>query len=1627
MPHDVLPFRAPATLSTSLSAEIEADLRQLDSLALTLNSSPREPKATNNATLLDDADRVEPEDDSFPFTLHSGSREPKTPDNDSLLNKAVGVESEDDSSETSDEEDGGAKSFEVNAPPKPRKISEKKRADFAEFELWVEQNQSRLSKRKLVLDQDDSVRRMIQDFETKRIITSPRDYQLELFEIAKNQNTIAVLDTGSGKTLIAALLLRWTIHNEIEDRSQGHPKRIAFFLVDKVALVFQQHTVIDCNLDYPVAKLCGEILDSSPDKKDLWQKAFEENMAVVCTAAVLYDCLSRSYIRMDQINLLVFDEAHHTKKNHPYARIIKDFYLDAKEGGKRPRILGMTASPVDAQVDPRMAAAQLEALLHSQIATAADPATLQQTLCKPKEEIVVEYDRIPRDWETELHQALSPIIETHFLFKKPLEYARTAAADLGPWLADRYWQLFFGEEESIKLGSKTERTLLMESAVDEYRDRKVKEVQDGSRVVANHDFLRPTLDTTSLSSKVLQLVKYLRSQFAPSGSNCDNDRRCIVFVKQRTTAMLLADLVQQPEIKIPGLEVGILIGGGRSDTEFYNRKVGFRDQVRTVLKFKSGELNCIFATSVGEEGLDIPDCNVIIRFDLCDTLIQYIQSRGRARQEQSVYVHMVEKGNKKHRSKIIQNKMHEDTLRKFCSAMPEERKLTGNNLNMDYLLRKEKNQQQYTVPETGAKLNFKQSLITLATFVASLPHPPDVNLTPEYTVTVVSGGFQCEVLLPSTSPVKTAIGRVYSSKAVAKCSAAFEMCLALLRGKYLDKHLQTVFRKQVSAMRNARLAISSKKKGEYDMRIKPDIWSVRGVPTELHATALTLVNPGALGRASFPLLLLTRQPIAQIGLFALFFGTNSSSEVRCIPLPGTLKFNEDCSPEAIAAFTLKIFSDVFSKDYDATPAELPFFLAPTREAHDFDLPATKGIKYIIDWDTVKFVQKTERIEYGFDQEPDDFFTDKYVVDPWDGSRKFVLQRRCHHLKPTDTVPEGVVPPGHRAWRVSCQTHHILNYSISLWSRSRSRMTFRHEQPVVEAQLMPIRRNLLDDNIPDEDLQPKKCFLILEPLRISPLPVRVVAMAYNLPAIIHHIDSTLIALDACKLLGLDIRPDLALEAFTKDSDNSDEHDVEKINFQAGMGKNYERLEFLGDTFLKMATTISIYTQMPDKDECEYHVERMLMLCNRNLFNNAVEIKLEEYIRSASFNGRTWYPEGLTLTKGKRTNNNVKHALADKSIADVCEAVIGAAYLTAQNENSLDLAVQAVTAVVKDKNHSMKEYSDYYAAYKKPKWMLEPTNAIQVDMAERFRERLGYSFKSPRLLRCAFQHPTYPSIYEKLPSYQNLEFLGDSLLDMVCVDHLFRRFPGADPQWLTEHKMAMVSNQFLGCVAVELGFHKAITFCSPAIQNEIMEYVFKLEEALVEAKEQAVLAGKTEEQFSKDYWVHCAKPPKCLPDVLEAYLGAMFVDSEYDFGTVRAFFDRHILPYFEDIHLYDTFANKHPVTFLANLMQLRFHCSDWRLLVKDLNEGEDGEAALLGRGGAPQVVCAIRIHGQTVAHAVAESGRYSKIAAAKKAMNMLEDMDDEEFKGKYGCQCGEGKPSGNENVEQMDEALLHGTAI
>lgn len=100
--------------------------------------------------------------------------------------------------DASGSEDDGVKRWLVSEPRKPRKTSERKRADAAAFDIWLETNQKNLVVDGLpVPDDERSLAWLVKSDGSSNIIDSPFDYQVELFERAKLQNTIAVLGTGA--------------------------------------------------------------------------------------------------------------------------------------------------------------------------------------------------------------------------------------------------------------------------------------------------------------------------------------------------------------------------------------------------------------------------------------------------------------------------------------------------------------------------------------------------------------------------------------------------------------------------------------------------------------------------------------------------------------------------------------------------------------------------------------------------------------------------------------------------------------------------------------------------------------------------------------------------------------------------------------------------------------------------------------------------------------------------------------------------------------------------------------------------------------------------------------------------------------------------------------------------------------------------------------------------------------------------------------------------------------------------------------------------------------------------------------------------------------------------------------
>ena len=215
------------------------------------------------------------------------------------------------------------------------------------------------SQRERERKQEESIRNSLKN---AIVNGDPREYQRKIFEIAKTRNTIVNLGTGAGKTLIALLLIRevWSAQGKVKEeqldnidhqsdansestKNENHKKQ-TLFMVPSVALAIQQGLTLRANLPHlHVQTACYTSASSRRARATLGTCD-----VIVTTHGVIQDLLMHygDTFRMDRFNLVVIDECHYAGSgNHSYRHLMNKFYHSLEEQ-KRPRVLGLTASPL---------------------------------------------------------------------------------------------------------------------------------------------------------------------------------------------------------------------------------------------------------------------------------------------------------------------------------------------------------------------------------------------------------------------------------------------------------------------------------------------------------------------------------------------------------------------------------------------------------------------------------------------------------------------------------------------------------------------------------------------------------------------------------------------------------------------------------------------------------------------------------------------------------------------------------------------------------------------------------------------------------------------------------------------------------------------------------------------------------------------------------------------------------------------------------------------------------------------------------------------------------------------------------------------------------------------------------
>ncbi len=452
------------------------------------------------------------------------------------------------------------------------------------------------------------------------IKTSPRDYQKKIFETAKNNNTLVVLPTGLGKTLISLLLS--------VERKYLFPQSKILFLAPTRPLIEQHYNYFKENLPELFADLqifTGAI--QAKKRREIWQTS----EIIFSTPQCIANDIKSGLYNLNEVSLLIIDEAHRCLKNYDYTNVVKYY----NEQSQNSRILGLTASPGHEMEKIKQICTHLkieEIELRSRDSEDVKPYLQELEFEKievpfPKEFLEIKI-LLKRIYDSKVEQ----LKKRNLIFgpANKITLLKTQAR-LASQASPSNFNALIGMSlcaQAIKISHAIElletQTLsglsdYLQGLVQQAKDKKTKGVQT---LVNSGEFqaalisLKHLLDNKIEHPKVEETAVLIENELKENKNN-----KTIIFTQFRDTAKVLLDrLSQNPQIK-----PAIFIGQAKKK----NMGLSQKEQKEVIDKFKSNEINTLIATSIAEEGLDIPEVNAVIFYEPIPSAIRKIQRSGR--------------------------------------------------------------------------------------------------------------------------------------------------------------------------------------------------------------------------------------------------------------------------------------------------------------------------------------------------------------------------------------------------------------------------------------------------------------------------------------------------------------------------------------------------------------------------------------------------------------------------------------------------------------------------------------------------------------------------------------------------------------------------------------------------------------------------------------------------------------------------------------------------------------------------------------------------------------------------------------------------------------------------------------
>ena len=282
---------------------------------------------------------------------------------------------------------------------------------------------------------------------------------------------------------------------------------------------------------------------------------------------------------------------------------------------------------------------------------------------------------------------------------------------------------------------------------------------------------------------------------------------------------------------------------------------------------------------------------------------------------------------------------------------------------------------------------------------------------------------------------------------------------------------------------------------------------------------------------------------------------------------------------------------------------------------------------------------------------------------------------------------------------------------------------------------------------------------------------------------------------------------------------------------------ERLEFLGDAVVEFITSVHLFHMFPEIEEGGLATYRAALVQNQHLAVLAEVLGLERYML---------YAHGSDLCH----DSELRHAMAN-----TFEALMGAIYLDGGIDEADKVFARALFGSEPELHQTWTKFDPHPLQMQEPNGDRHWIQSYPVlQKLEDFEQKIGIEFTHIRILARALSDRSIGQSNLTMGSNQRLEFLGDTVLQLVTSDYLYKHFPDHHEGHLSLLRSSLVNNRTQAVVCDDLG---------------ITEYALF---ATVPKKELKI---------------------KDRADLLEAFLGALYVDKDLEYCqtfTAVCFFPR-----------------------------------------------------------------------------------------------------------------------------------------